>query len=399
MLDQTKTSSLIPWARLGGYYASFIMLGMTGAVLGPTLPALAEHTGVTLNAIGLLFTARSLGFLLGAVQAGRLYDSQPGHRVLTLGLLISAGMTALTPIAPQLWLLWLISLAAGVAQSTIDVGGNTMLIWTFQDDVGPFMNGMHFCFGVGSLLAPLIVARAIIVTGDVTWGYWVLALAILPVAAWLARQPSPRRDATSDEENTLTHPQQRLILLIACFFFLYVGAEISFGGWIYTYALTLGVATVTTAAYLNSAFWAALTAGRLLSIPLANRLRPSLLLQIALAGSLLSGGIVVLGGARVLPLWVGTVGMGLSMATVFPTTLALAERRLHITGKMMSQFFVGASLGSMTLPSLIGQLFESLGARAGMITLVADLGLTALMLYALLAYSRTAAPVIAQDRV
>ncbi len=51
------------------------------------------------------------------------------------------------------------------------------------------------------------------------------------------------------------------------FFFLYVGAEVGFGGWIFTYAVALDLGSETAAAYLTSAFWGALTFGRLLTIP------------------------------------------------------------------------------------------------------------------------------------
>ena len=59
--------------------------------------------------------------------------------------------------------------------------------------------------------------------------------------------------------------------------------------------------------------------------------------------------------------WAGTFGAGLGMASVFPTTLSLAERHLMITGSITSLFFVGASLGGMALPWVIGQLFERIG--------------------------------------
>ena len=63
--------------------------------------------------------------------------------------------------------------------------------------------------------------------------------------------------------------------MIALLLFLFVAAEASYGGWVYTYALKLGIGSATTAAYLTSAFWGALTLGRLVSIPLAARFRPA----------------------------------------------------------------------------------------------------------------------------
>jgi fucose permease len=75
------------------------------------------------------------------------------------------------------------------------------------------------------------------------------------------------------------------------------------------------------------------------------------------------------------------------MASIFPTTILLAERRMTVTGQVTGWFFVGASAGGMCLPWLIGQLFESIGPQVVMITLLVDLILNLGILLILLAYS------------
>jgi fucose permease len=67
--------------------------------------------------------------------------------------------------------------------------------------------------------------------------------------------------------------------------------------------------------------------------------------------------------------WLGTCGLGLSMASIFPTTLSLAQGRMPISGAVTGWFFVGAGAGGMTLPWLIGQLFESIGPQVTMVIL------------------------------
>ena len=63
-------------------------------------------------------------------------------------------------------------------------------------------------------------------------------------------------------------------------------------------------------------------------------------------------------------IWIATAGMGLFMATVFPTLMILAEHHLNVTGRIASFFLVGASLGGMLVPWLIGQFFETTGPQA-----------------------------------
>ena len=353
-------------AKSVGYFAAFIGLGLAEAALGRTLPGLAEHTRTVLSEISFLFVARATGYLLGALLAGRLYDRLPGHLVMAGVLFVMVLMLFLTPLMPLLWLLTLVLLLLGVAQSAVDVGGNTLLVWVHRRQVGPYMNALHFFFGVGAFLSPVIIAQAISVSSDITWAYWLLALLIAPVAVYVGLLPSPRSEA-ADHEGKTGPVNYFLLTLLAIFFFFFVGAEISFGGWIYSYGLATGLAGETMATYLNSAFWGALTLARLLTIPLAIRLRPRHLLMIDLAGSILSVTLILLWSHSLIALWLGTLGVGFFLASIFPTTISLAERNMTVTGAVTSWFIVGASLGSMAVPWLIGQLFESVGPQVMML--------------------------------
>jgi FHS family Na+ dependent glucose MFS transporter 1 len=166
-----------------------------------------------------------------------------------------------------------------------------------------------------------------------------------------------------------------------------VGAEVGFAGWISTYTVELNIAGETVADLLTSAFWGALTLGRLLAIPIATRVRPRYILLGDLLGCLVSVGLMVIWPGSLAAVWLGALGLGLSMASIFPTTILLAERRMTVTGQVTGWFFVGASAGGMCLPWLIGQLFESIGPQVVMITLLVDLILNLGILLILLAYS------------
>jgi FHS family Na+ dependent glucose MFS transporter 1 len=195
---------------------------------------------------------------------------------------------------------------------------------------------------------------------------------MLPVAVWIFSLSSPASQRVSGDQRTeqINYP---LIVLIGIFFLLYVGAEVGFGGWIFTYVITLELMNETLAAYVTSAFWGALTVGRLLSIPFAARFRPVVILFSSLAGCLLSMGIMLLWLNSLVAIWVGAFGLGFSMATIFPTMLSFSGRRMTITGQVTGWFFVGASLGGMSLPWVIGQFFESIGPHVMMFAILAAL--------------------------
>ena len=351
-------------AKTAAYFIAFVAIGLASAVLGPTLPYLAENTGVAIGEIGFLFTARSLGFLLGSTAGARLYDRFAGHRVMAF-MIVGISLTlAVVPVTFHIWILTAVLLLMGLVESLVDIGGNTLIVWVHRHKVGPFMNGLHFFFGVGAFLAPILVAQTLLRTEGIAWAYWLLALVILPVSLFVASQPSPQPIAQKSEEKLAGKLNYTLIGLISLFFFIYVGVEVGFGGWIFTYATTLGIVEEEVAAYLTSAFWGALTVGRLLSIPIAASLRPRIILFVDFIVAAIGMIVLLTFPNSTIALWIGVITFGIAIASVFPTILSFAERRMVITGQITGLFFAGASLGGMTLPLLMGYLLENISPIA-----------------------------------
>lgn len=394
MIDMTASTNSKPFRPLQlttAYYLALISLGLILAVQGPSLPALAEHTGSRLDQISLIFVTGSLGYFLGSLFGGRAYDHIPGHRLMAASVLANAATTALIPIASSLWALLLVLFINGFFNGSLDAGCNTLLQWVHGKKVGPFMNGLHFSFGVGSFISPLLLARVILATGEIAWAYWLISLFCLPLVVWFWFLPNPPR-GTRAEQKDGTSATFLPILLIMLAFFLYVGAELGFGNWIYTYAITLGLGTTITAAYLTSGFWGVFTLGRLLGVWISTRVRTQTILLIDLMGCLLSLGVILLGQDSVIILWTGSLGLGLFMASIFPSTMILAGERLHVTGATTGQFLFGAGVGGMFLPWLIGQVFVS--NPAAMITiLMVDLTFNLLILLYFMFLARPSKPI------
>lgn len=342
------------------FYAAFVLLGLTTSVTGPTLPALAERTSSRIEQISFIFITGSLGYLIASWAGGKAYDRLPANRIIPLGLILLATAAFLIPSATQLSILALTIFIMGFSQGVIDVGGNTLLIWTHGAGVSPYMNGLHFFFGIGALLSPIIVAQIVSYTGDIQWVYWIFSLFALPLAGWTWFLKNPVRP--SGETSSVRSPINYLIVsLVVLFFFLYVGAEVGYGNWVFTYATTLQLASPTNAAYLTSAFWAFFTLGRLLGIPISLRVSPNKILFADLAGCLISLGLIIIGRQSTDALWVGTILLGLCMASVFPTLMSIAENKLHMSGEITGWFLIGAGLGGMVLPWMIGQGFATVG--------------------------------------
>ena len=379
MTSTTQPTHVHPWLATIVYYLSFILLGASTAASGPSLPKLAEHTSSGLDRISLIFVFGSLGYLIGSYFGGRAYDRLPGHKLMAIAVLGLALVTALIPVAPALWLLLLAMFLSGLASGILDVGCNTLLLWTHGKNAGPFMNGLHFFFGVGSFIAPLILARVLIQTGDIYWLFWSVAIACLPIAIWSWFLPQPSTHTEAQERNNAPFPVLP-VFLIVILFVLYVGLELGFANWIYTYALSLGLGDAVTSAYLTSGFWGSFTLGRLLGVWVSTRARPQMILYADLLGCAISTIIIMLWKDSTLALWIGSIGLGISMASIFPTFLMLAGERLKLTGAITGWFLVGSGAGSMLLPWLIGQIFVATGPQAMTTVLLIDIVVMLLVL-------------------
>jgi FHS family Na+ dependent glucose MFS transporter 1 len=348
------------------FYAAVLLEGLMLAAPGPTLDALASQTDSTLGQIGIVFTANGLGFVTGALLGGRLYSRMAGSRLLAYALGLMAIATFTLPWLGSLTLVVASFVVIGLAIGLVDVGGNTLIVWLYRQDVPPYMNALHLFWGIGAFLAPLLIAQVDVVTGEAVAAYWLFAAAMVPVAIWVASAPSPDAppDAGGESGGLVLRRHSFFVALMAILFFIHVGAELSFGGWIFSYAEALGIGPDTTARVLNSVFWGGLVIGRLLAIPISLRVTPKSMIQIDLLGAALGLGVIGFLSDWAPSLWIGTALFGISIASIFASCINYTERHMPVTSQVTAIFLVGASLGSMSLPWLTGRLFDARGPEA-----------------------------------
>lgn len=343
------------------YSLAFIALGLISGSIGPTLPALAAQTNVEMKQISNLFVARAMGTMVGSWLIGRLYDRVTGHPLLAGSLLASAVAMALLPMSSQLLVVVVLSACIGLASASINVGCNTLIVMEHGDRVRPFMSVLHFAFGLGGFLAPMFVSMFADRANGLRLAYWTLALLSVPPILLTLASTSPPLRAAHHKEADAAVPGLLLGLLVF-YFFLEVGAEASVMGWIFSYSIKQGIA-IQEAYKINSAFWAAFTAGRLATIWLSMRFAalPLVLVFMSLATLFAVGLLIFPTSAAVV--WICALGFGASVAPVFPSMFGFAQNKLHLSGKVTGFFLVGASAGGMFWPRLIGQFFESQGAQ------------------------------------
>lgn len=337
------------------YLASFLVVGGSLSVLGPALTELRERSGSGIGDIGVLFMGQSLGYVVGSILAGRLYDRHDGHRVFSLALLVLGAGLAVVPAFDTRTGLFVSFVVIGFGGSITDLGANTLLMWQLGPGGGRAMNLLHMFFGVGAVIAPLLVYLGF---GVATRSGAALCLVLAVLAL---RIPAPRPPVAAREEHTdATLP---ILALLGLFFTLYVGTEIGFAGWIKTYGEQIDFSELA-ATWLVTVFWIGFTLGRAAAAAIAHRLAPVPMLWVScVATVVLAVALLVADGATAV-VWVGTAVMGAVLGPQFAAMMNVAEERIHVTGAATTWFVGGAGMGGLVFPWLTGQWLDASGASA-----------------------------------
>lgn len=360
-----------------GYFSTFFILGAVISSLGPTLTGIAGNLSRDPSKLGILFSVRSLGYLSGSLLGGYLYEKFRGHWVMTAALITAALALFLTPLLHLLVPLLIILYFTGMGLGSMDIGSNTLLSNVHRKGSRPLLNTMYLLAGAGSFLTPLLLSKL-----DLIRGYWSLGSLSLLGIIWLVVTPSP--ELTNDTAEDDRSVQGSIPLIIFCILaFLFIGTEISFGGWIFTFFRKLHPGSEQAAYTVTSVFWLAITIGRLLSIPVSRFIKSSSNIYLFLAGGIISAGLMLLFPEQIWSIWVGTAGTGLSLSAIFPTTFHYVQSTSSLQTKSFGLVWAFGSLGGMILPWLSGELFSRLGPLS---LLAASLvgWITALILFTLL---------------
>ncbi|XP_067402705.1 sodium-dependent glucose transporter 1 [Emydura macquarii macquarii] len=388
-----REGAALRWFISGALCSAFLGLGMSIAVLGPTFQDLAANVNKNVSDIYYIFVGRSLGYLGGSVIGGIIFDCMNPHLLLGLSMLGTAICLYVLPWCKKALLLTALMSVIGTSMGVLDTGGNVLALNTWGAEAGPVMQALHFCFALGAFVAPILTKMALgsslslkvqtegektnqSVLSDVSnalsasalklhsnvsfmWSYiligtYVLIVSLLFVILYSATHSARDKAKASLQKCRIAKYHYALLILLFLFFFCYVGAEVTYGSYIFNYAEVYANMKEREAAGLNSLFWGAFAACRGLAICFATCLYPGTMILLSVIGSTVSSLSLVLFTKYPISLWAGTAMYGASMAVIFPSGISWIEQYTTIQGKSASFFVVGAALGEMCIPAMVG---------------------------------------------
>jgi len=114
------------------------------------------------------------------------------------------GFAAMCPLFPGLGSLYFLTFLFSVFGGALDLGANVMLVEVWSGDSGgaPAMNMLHFSWGVGSLLSPLVAEGVGLAPSRLTatWAAIGLISLALGIPTFFVPPPSAPRGSGSDDK-------------------------------------------------------------------------------------------------------------------------------------------------------------------------------------------------------
>ncbi|HLX36386.1 MAG TPA: MFS transporter [Candidatus Binataceae bacterium] len=382
-LDDERSSRTITWLA----YSCLLMVGINSGWIGPFIPQISHTVHQPIERVGLIVSAASAGYFISLLIAGEINQHLSAQKILAGAMaLFTAGLIRLAA-APGLMGLLSAGFVIGVAGGGIDIGANALIADLNRERLASALNYLHVLFGVGALLGPLIVSAAFASRVPYWWVFSGGGLACAAIALGLGVTPaievrSPPAPGHNESRGFIPMLSRPLIWAISGVMFLYVGAEIGIGAWLFLYLRMAGALGPMLASSGVSLYWLGLVCGRVFGGRIGHRIA---LPQFTMLASVLSAAALMIlivaptaGGLAASAVFL----IGFGYGPVFPNMIAIGAARFPAeVGRMTSIVVAGGALGGIIIPWLMGHAIAGVSARASMeIALAATIAMAALSL-------------------
>ena len=348
----------------------FFVSGASSVLLGNLMPYLREDYGFSYSYQGLLLSLPSWGNLVSIFLTGYL-PTYIGRRKTVLitavwmcaAFLIFAtglGGVALLPVA---------CLMTGVARGG---NSNTMMSTLPGNKSAIGYNLLHGAFAMGAVLSPLVLVACTKANGDgwqmMTVG--IVALCLVQLGVY-AKMRLPAENITkSIKQVDRSFLKNKNFWLGAMILFFYISAEYAIVNWLVTYFKDTGILSAQVSQMMTSLLWVVIFVGRMIGAVLVGRV-PRKYILLADGIGLLIFFLLVFFSRSELPVFVGIMGVGLFMATIYTSALALGTESIRGNDLGVSTMILIGSAGGIITPAVVGFVAERAGIRMGMAVVVA----------------------------
>jgi len=301
---------------------AIFVYGMTAALLGTILPDLSDRFHLTPSQNGTIAFAQALGLIIASLAVGPLLDNEGKKLGLILGLaFIAVALFALprsSGFRSIVFLLFLLGVGGGI----VVTGANALVSDVSEAHRATALNMVNLFFGLGGLVTPFIAAN-LFARNWIRLCYTVATLTVLTLAVQAAtKMPAPSGAGGFVLADAAPVLGRSLLFLLGLFLFLYVGCEVGIWNWLPRHLIAQGIPESRALNILSLGFALGLLIGRVGVSPILIHAPAIKVLLVAAIGMAVTT-FLMLRSNNPLTAAAFVFLAGLSMAPVFPTTLAI----------------------------------------------------------------------------
>ena len=356
-----------------GMFVFGMILGLPGTVLGQ--PETVQQFGLTLADRGLLISTLFTGLLFGSLLSGVVVDALGQRASLVVSSALVALCLPLFATASSAVLAASALFALGLGSASINTASNALSSELFPDERGRRMNGIAIMVGLGGIAMPTatvlashLVSWRAVVLGGAALAALVALSGIMPIAL-PPRNPVKGSDPITVLRQFARQPAFAIFLLLIL---LGGGNEASMAGWTSSFVIASGM-SASTATWVLSSHWLGLILSRALFSNRVDRAKEIAVERSAVLSALVL--LVLVVSPSPVVVMFGPFVVGMCMALVMPTSLALAGERIEGNpGALFGGLLTLAQIGGMVLPASIGLVAQVTSVRLALALVVASYG-------------------------
>ena len=351
----------------------FFVSGASSVMLGNLMPFLREMYNLSYTQAGLLLSLPSWGNIASLLITGYL-PTYIGRRktVLLTAVWMVVAFGIITLGIGGAAALSLACVMIGIARGGNTNFSNTMMSTLPGKKAAIGYNLLHGAFAVGAVLSPLALI-ACTRGNDMGWkimtaGIVVLCLMQLTV---YGKMNLPAENITkSIKKVDRSFLKNKSFWLGAAILFFYISAEYAIVNWLVTYFKDTGILSAEVSQLMTSLLWVVIFIGRMIGAALVGKVSRKIILVVDGIG-LLVFFLLVFFSRSELPIFVGIMGVGLFMATIYTSALALGTASIKGNDLGVSTMIFAGTTGGIITPAVVGMVAEKAGIQMGMGVVVA----------------------------
>lgn len=348
----------------------FAVNGLYSMILGPLLPTISKVYNLSNTLSGGLLSAHQAGTLIAGFLAGILPVYLGRKRsIILLCTFVIIGF-AIVIITGNPILLLLSFLFTGLSRGSIS-NFNNSVVNEVSGSSPSALSLLHSVFAVGAILAPFLVITTNSLARDQGWRLALICIIILAIISMLLFSRMKLEGTTSRRKKALAYDflRDKHFLIGAGILFFYLCTEATITGWLVKYFVDTDMLTNAYAQMLNSLLWVVILAGRLTTFFIGDRFKKSTLLIMTSIGTILFYALL-LTTTNLVSITIAIMGLGFSMASIYPTTVATVGNTLKQYPLAMGVLLMIGGIGSIIMPTVTGALADAYGIWAGMSAII-----------------------------